>query len=75
MEGKKLMDRNLYRIIKRKDQKEMEEFVTNVYNIGKEDTLQEIRENLEWIRTEISKIKGIGEVKLNQIMEIISKKI
>ena len=75
MEGKKLMDRDLCRTIKRKNQKEMEEFVANVYNTGREDTLQEIRENLELIRTEISEIKGIGEVKLNQIMEIISKNI
>lgn len=55
---------------------ELNQFIHNVYNTGKEDALSEIEVteiNIEQIRAEISEIKGIGETRLNQIMDIISK--
>lgn len=73
-----LLDRNLYRKIKNMNKTELNQFIHNVYNTGKEDALSkiEITEiNIEQIRAEISEIKGIGENRLNQIMDIISKNI
>lgn len=73
-----LLDRTLYRTIKNMDKTELNGFIHNVYNTGKEDALKEIEVteiNLEKIRTEIGEIKGIGETRLNQIMDIISKNI
>lgn len=73
-----LLDRNLYRQIKNMNKSELNQFIHNVYNTGKEDALSkiEITEiNIEQIRAEISEIKGIGENRLNQIMDIISKNI
>lgn len=71
-----LLDRNLYRKIKNMNKTELNQFIHNVYNTGKEDALSEIEVteiNIEQIRAEISEIKGIGETRLNQIMDIISK--
>lgn len=73
MDSKKIIDRDLCRKIKRMDQKDMEQFLQNIYAIGKDEALQEVKDSLNTIRTEISEIKGIGEVKLNQIMEIVEK--
>lgn len=73
-----LLDRNLYRKIKNMNKAELNQFIHNVYNTGKDDALSEfeITEiNIEKIRTEISEIKGIGETRLNQIMDIISKNV
>lgn len=73
-----LLDRNLYRTIKNMNKSELNQFINNVYNTGKENALNEAKVtkiNIEQIRTEISEIKGIGETRLNQIMDIISKNI
>lgn len=73
-----LLDRELYRKIKNMDKKALNTFIHNIYNTGKADALSEIDNaeiNIEQIRTEISEIKGIGEARLNQIMDIISKNI
>lgn len=73
-----LLDRNLYRTIKNMNKSELNQFIHNVYNTGKEDALNEVEIteiNIEKIRTEISEIKGIGVTRLNQIMDIISKNI
>ena len=73
-----LLDRNLYRTIKNMSRTELNSFIHNIYSTGKEDALNEVEIteiNIEKIRTEISEIKGIGETRLNQIMDIISKNI
>lgn len=73
-----LLDRNLYRKIKNMNKSELNQFIHNIYNTGKKDALEEIETSeisLEQIRAEISEIKGIGETRLNQIMDIISKSI
>lgn len=73
-----LIDRNLYRKIKNMNKSELNQFIHNVYNTGKKDALSEIEVteiNIEKIRTEISEINGIGETRLNKIMDIISKNI
>lgn len=73
-----LLDRKIFRDIKKMDRKALNNFINNVYNTGKADAIKEIKAvelNIEQIRTEISEIKGIGETRLNQIMDIISKNI
>lgn len=78
MSESNLLDRELYRKIKNMNKSELNNFINNVYNTGKEDALSEFEVteiNIEKIRTEISEIKGIGETRLIQIMDIISKNI
>ncbi len=73
-----LLDRDIYRTIKKMNKSELNSFLHNIYNTGKEDALAEIEVkniDIEKIRSEISEINGIGEVRLNKIMNIISKNI
>ena len=67
----KLLDRATYRKIKGYTKDEMADFCNRIYMSGKKSAFDEI--NLEQIRLEIAAIKGIGEVKLSQIMEIVEK--
>lgn len=48
--------------------------LANIYQMGKDDAMQGIDAidiDLDKMRSEIGAVKGIGEVRLNQIMEII----
>ena len=71
---KNLLDRNLYRQIKSMDKDTMTRTLANIYQMGKDDAMQGIDAvdiDLDKMRSEIGAVKGIGEVHLNQIMEII----
>ncbi len=71
---KNLLDRNLYRQIKSMDKDTMTRTLANIYQMGKDDAMQSIDAidvDLDKMRSEIGAVKGIGEVRLNQIMEII----
>ena len=71
---KNLLDRNLYRQIKSMDTDTMTRTLANIYHMGKDDAMQGIDAvdiDLDKMRSEIGAVKGIGEVRLNQIMEII----
>ena len=71
---KNLLDRNLYRQIKSMDKDTMTHTLANIYQMGKDDAMQGIDAvdiDLDKMRSEIGAVKGIGEVRLNQIMEII----
>lgn len=71
---KNLLDRNLYRQIKSMDKDTMTRTLANIYQMGKDDAIQGIDAvdiDLDKMRSEIGAVKGIGEVRLNQIMEII----
>ncbi len=71
---KNLLDRNLYRQIKSMDKDTMTRTLANIYQMGKDDAMQGIDAvdiDLDKMRSEIGTVKGIGEVRLNQIMEII----
>lgn len=71
---KNLLDRNLYRQIKSMDKDTMTRTLANIYQMGKDDAMQGIDAvdiYLDKMRSEIGAVKGIGEVRLNQIMEII----
>ena len=71
------LDRSLYKKIKTMDRLKMEETLQSVFNFGFKEALQ-FRNNvmdLNVIRREISKIKGIGENRLNEIMKVIESNI
>ena len=70
--------RDLYRTIKNMDRNELSALIRKIYIMGQEDAIKNLEENkinIEKIHTEISKIKGIGEMRSKQIMDIISKNI
>ena len=71
MPDKMLLDRALYKRIKGMNKDEMSKFIDNIYRMGVEDSTIDI----EKVKSEISEIKGIGESRLNQIMEIIINNI
>lgn len=56
------------------DKDTMTRTLANIYQMGKDDAMQGIDAvdiYLDKMRSEIGAVKGIGEVRLNQIMEII----
>lgn len=72
------VDRDLYRTIKNMDRSGLSTLLRKVYIMGQEDAVKNLEANkinIEKIRAEISEIKGIGEMRSKQIMDIISKNI
>jgi len=67
------LDRALYKKIKTMDRLTMEQTLQSVFNVGFEDAmkLKSSDMDLRVIRSEIGKIKGIGENRLNEIMKVI----
>ncbi|MEZ3454422.1 MAG: hypothetical protein K1W17_08635 [Oscillospiraceae bacterium] len=62
------LDRELYRRIKGMDKKEMSDFLERIYAMGAEDNKGV---DIELLRERIGQVKGIGEARLNEIMDII----
>ena len=72
---KELLNRNLYRQIKSMDKNELSRTLNNIYEMGREDAMKGIEAvdiDMDKLRSQIGAIKGIGETRLNQIMEIIA---
>ncbi len=69
-EGLKI-DRKLYREIKGMDKTDLTNFLQRIYAMGAESN----GVDLELLRERIGQVKGIGEVRLNEIMEIIEENI
>ena len=75
-ENKELVNRSLYKRIKSMNRAEMENFVRNVFNQGYEKAEEETHPiDYDSLRADLSKIKGIGESRLNEIMTVIDKHI
>ena len=70
MAQKEVLDRALYKKIKAMDRKNMEAFLNEMYAVGAESVNVV---NVDALRTDIGKVKGIGESRLNEIMDIINK--
>lgn len=66
-----LLDRDLYRKIKRMDRPTMESLIQEFYNMGAASV--ELEVDTDQLREDIGAIKGIGESRLNEIMEIIER--
>ena len=75
-ENEELVNRSLYKRIKSMNRAEMENFVRNVFNQGYERAEEETHSiDYDSLRADLSKIKGIGESRLNEIMTVIDKHI
>ena len=72
-----LLTRDLYRQIKSMNRDAMEKTINNVYDMGARDALENAVIDLDVgkIKEEIGAISGIGEKRLEQIMEIIQRNI
>ena len=75
-ENEELVNRALYKQIKSMNCAKMETFVRNVYQQGYEKAEEETHPiDYDSLRADLSKIKGIGESRLNEIMTVIDKHI
>ena len=72
MAQKEVLDRALYKKIKAMDSKNMESFLNEMYVVGAE-SVKAVNVDIEALITDIGKVKGIGESRLNEIMDIINK--
>ena len=72
-----LLTRDLYRSIKSMNRETMEKTINNIYDMGVKDALENAVVDLDIgkIRTEIGAVSGIGEKRLEQIIEIIQRNI
>lgn len=72
-----LLDRALYKKVKSMDRAAMEEVFRNMYQTEYETALYEGAANLdtEKLCSDLSKIKGIGESRLNEIMAVIEENL
>ena len=62
--------RETYKAVKKMDREQMETFFRNVYDMGKNSN-QEAVVDFSELRKRLSEIKGIGEKRLNIIMETV----
>ena len=75
-ENKELVNRSLYKRIKSMNRAEMENFVRNVFNQGYEKSEEETHSiDYDSLRADLSRIKGIGESRFEEIMTVIDKHI
>lgn len=74
MQGDFLLDRALYKTIKNMNKERMSDFLNEVYNMGVKDTAAD-SVNMDTLREKIGSIKGIGESRLNEIMDVIIHEI
>jgi hypothetical protein len=75
-ENEELVNRALYKQIKSMNRAEMETFVRNVFNQGYERAEEETHSiDYDSLRADLSRIKGIGESRLIEIMTVIDKHI
>lgn len=70
MSNKYNLDRETYRAIKKMDRVQLEKILTDVYTSGKEDA-ESGYIDLSELKSAIGQIKGIGENRLNEIMDVI----
>ena len=72
-----LLTRDLYRSIKSMNRETMEKTINNIYDMGAKDALENAVIDLDMgkLAAEIGTINGIGEKRLEQIMEIIQRNI
>ena len=77
MPKENLLNRDLYRQIKSMDRSAMEKTLNNIYEMGAKDALDNAVIDLDIgkIRSEIGAVSGIGEKRLEKIMEIIQRNI
>lgn len=73
MNDKITLDRATYKRIKSFDRNQMQKFISDIYDDAAGNTAENgiVSFDMDKVRKEIGKIKGIGENRLNEIMAII----
>lgn len=74
MPNRPILDRALYKKIKSMDREVMDNFIQNIYQTEKND-VHAAEVDFDKLREDISKIKGIGESRLNEIMAVIESHV
>mgnify|MGYP004541851229 FL=1 len=70
-----MVNRTVYKAVKKYDHQQFEDFCTDVYKSGWEDGKASVNAlDVSEIETVIRSIKGIGEVRIGKIMEAINEK-
>lgn len=69
-----VLDRALYKTIKNMNKDKMSGFLNDIYYMGVRDASAD-SVNMDTLREKIGGIKGIGESRLNEIMDVISREI
>lgn len=73
-EHKTIFNRKIYKDLKAADRQQMENFIINVYNEGYKDGQQSVPGiDLSEIINAIKQVKGIGEKRLQNIVDEVSK--
>ena len=67
-----IISRELYKKIKSMNREQIQVFATQIYVDGI-NSVETANIDLDKLRTEIGAIKGIGESRLNEIMDVIRK--
>lgn len=71
MANETLLDRATYKKIKSFDRVQMDNFIKDIYKSAAEETSAAV--DMDMLRKEIGAIKGVGESRLNEIMNVIEK--
>lgn len=73
----KLLDRALYKQIKKMDRNALEGTLQRIYQLGYDAALEDgaVEVDTNDLREELGKLKGIGENRLNEIMKVFEKYI
>lgn len=77
MEDNLILKRDTYKKIKGFDRKQMEQFLSDIYDNAAEEALKNnsVPLDMEKLRKEIGEIKGVGENRLNEIMAVIENNL
>lgn len=71
METNVILSRATYKQIKSFDREQMQDFLTGIYEKGAQEAGASL--DIEQLRVDIGNIKGIGESRLNEIMEVVQR--
>lgn len=69
-----VLDRALYKTIKNMNKEKMSGLLNDIYYMGVRDAAAD-SVDMDTLRAKIGEIKGIGESRLNEIMDVIGKEI
>ena len=75
--GDFILKRDTYKKIKSFDRERMEQFLSDIYANAAEEALKNnaVPLDTEKLRKEIGEIKGVGEIRLNEIMAVIENNL
>lgn len=71
-ENRNVINRDVYKKAKAMNREQMNDFLISIYQDGYNDGYNDSQLDLDELRSVIGSVSGIGEVRLNQIMEAIA---